>query len=185
LNTKFLESIQPFVKQAVEKAISDTVVKGLSAPTIITAHPIEQSTPPTENKTEITADIPQDIVNSENERIITTIDEQNLQKIVNDLFPEYDLNGKDTESYYSVLFQNKNNRWLFRYDINRKRPTIQFIVPIDENRKIELTRAGLEVLTNGQIYLDKPEHIYRAAGVLRDCLEFCVNDENFKRSASN
>ncbi|BCU65351.1 hypothetical protein F941_01025 [Acinetobacter bouvetii DSM 14964 = CIP 107468] len=41
LNTKFLESIQPFVKQAVEQAISDTVVKGLSAPTIITAQPVE------------------------------------------------------------------------------------------------------------------------------------------------
>ena len=34
LNTKFLETIQPFVKQAVEQAISDTVVKGLSSPTI-------------------------------------------------------------------------------------------------------------------------------------------------------
>ena len=41
LNTKFLETIQPFVKQAVEQAISDTVVKGLSSPTIITAQTIE------------------------------------------------------------------------------------------------------------------------------------------------
>ena len=42
LNTKFLESIQPFVKQAVQQAISDTVVKGLSSPTVITAQPVEQ-----------------------------------------------------------------------------------------------------------------------------------------------
>lgn len=183
LNTKFLESIQPFVKQAVEKAISDTVVKGLSAPTIITAQPIEQNLMPIETIAETLPNLPKDIIHEENERIITTIDEQNLQKIVSELFPEYDLSGKDTESYYSVLFQNKNNRWLFRYDINRKRPTIQFIVPIDDARKVELTRAGLEVLANGQIYLDKPEHIYRAAGVLKDCLEFCTNDENFKRSS--
>jgi hypothetical protein len=42
LNTKFLESIQPFVKQAVEQSISDTVVKGLSSPTIITAQPYDK-----------------------------------------------------------------------------------------------------------------------------------------------
>jgi predicted type IV restriction endonuclease len=188
LNTKFLESIQPFVKQAVEKAISDTVVKGLSAPTIITAQPIE----PQELKKEIYDEpietinsLPNDIIHPDNEKIITTISEQNLQNIVNELFHEYELIGKDTESYYSVLFQNKNNRWLFRYDVNRKRPTIQFIVPIDEQRKMELTRAGLEVLNNGQIYLDKPEHIYRAVGVLRDCLEFCLNDDNFKRTINS
>ena len=187
LNTKFLESIQPFVKQAVEKAISDTVVKGLSAPTIITAQPVEptfDNSNSLSNIENIEPNKPQDIIHPENERIVTTLDEQNLQSIIGDLFPEYELTGKDTESYYSILYQNKNNRWLFRYDVNRKRPTIQFIVPINDQRKIELTRAGLEVLNNGQIYLDKPEHIYRAAGVLKDCLEFCLNDENFKRTVT-
>ena len=185
LNTKFLESIQPFVKQAVEKAISDTVVKGLSAPTIITAQPIEPIAAANENLAETQEpSIPsqKEIIHPDNEKIVTTICEQNLQRIINELFHDQELIGKDTESYYSVLFQNKNNRWLFRYDVNRKRPTIQFIVPIDEQRRMELTRAGLEVLSNGQIYLDKPEHIYRAVGVLRDCLEFCSNDDNFKRS---
>lgn len=185
LNTKFLESIQPFVKQAVEKAISDTVVKGLSAPTIITAQPIEPIAAANENLAETQEpSIPsqKEIIHPDNEKIVTTICEQNLHCIINELFHDQELIGKDTESYYSVLFQNKNNRWLFRYDVNRKRPTIQFIVPIDEQRRMELTRAGLEVLSNGQIYLDKPEHIYRAVGVLRDCLEFCSNDDNFKRS---
>lgn len=188
LNTKFLENIQPFVKQAVEKAISDTVVKGLSAPTIITAQPIEQQPEPLEQlsiDTEIKIDKLQDLIHPDNERIITTIDEQNLHRIVSELFPTHELTAKDTESYYSVLYQNKNNRWLFRYDVNRKRPTVQFIVPIDDQRRIELDRAGLEVLTNGQIYLDKPEHIYRAVGILKDCLNFCSNDENFKRSANS
>ncbi|MQW91750.1 type I restriction endonuclease subunit R [Acinetobacter wanghuae] len=188
LNTKFLENIQPFVKQAVEKAISDTVVKGLSAPTIITAQPIEQQHEALETfnrDAEIQINIPQDIIHPDNERIITTIDEQELHRIVSELFPTHELTAKDTESYYSVLYQNKNNRWLFRYDVNRKRPTVQFIVPIDDQRRIELDRAGLEVLNNGQIYLDKPEHIYRAVGILKDCLNFCSNDENFKRSVNS
>lgn len=103
---------------------------------------------------------------------------------MSELFPESDLSTRDTESYYSVLYQNKNNRWLFRYDVNRKRPTIQFNINIDDQRKLELLRAGLEVLTNGQVYLDKPEHIYRAVGILKDCLEYCCNDENFKRASN-
>lgn len=184
LNTKFLESIQPFVKQAVEQSISDTVVKGLSSPTIITAQPVEQ-------KVEETIEIipesstPSDIVNSENERIVTTVDEQELSRIVIELFPEVELVAKDTESYFSVLFQNKNNRWLFRYDVNRKRPTIQFAVAIDDYRKKELERAGLEVQNNGQVFLDKPEHIYRAVGILKDCLDYCSNDDNFKRASNS
>lgn len=184
LNTKFLESIQPFVKQAVEQSISDTVVKGLSSPTIITAQPVEQKV---EETIEIVPESStlSDIVNSENERIVTTVDEQELSRIVTELFPEVELVAKDTESYFSVLFQNKNNRWLFRYDVNRKRLTIQFAVAIDDYRKKELERAGLEVQNNGQVFLDKPEHIYRAVGILKDCLDYCSNDDNFKRASNS
>lgn len=188
LNTKFLESIQPFVKQAVQQAISDTVVKGLSSPTVITAQTIEPTAKanneevtntPENNQVE-----PDFIVHPDNEKIITTKDEMDLLRIVTELFPDVELEGRDTESYYSILFQGKNNRWLFRYDVNRKRHTIQFIVPMDDYRRKELERAGLEVQTNGQIFLEKPEHIYRMVGILRDSLEHCMNDENFKRSAS-
>ena len=124
------------------------------------------------------------IVHPDNEKIITTKDEQDLLRIVTELFPEVEIEGRDTESYYSVLYQNKTNRWLFRYDVNRKRPTIQFNVSIDESRKTELERAGLELQNNGQIFLEKPEHIYRMVGILRDSLEYCMNDENFKRAPS-
>lgn len=124
------------------------------------------------------------IVNPDNQKIITTKEEQELYRIVAELFPEVELEPKDTESYYSVLYQGKNNRWLFRYDVNRKRHTIQFIVPMDDSRRKELERAGLEVQSNGQIFLEKPEHIYRMVGILRDSLEHCRNDDNFKRSAS-
>lgn len=181
LNTKFLENIQPFVKQAVEQAISDTVVKGLSSPTIITAQPIEINPSPIET-VDIQQDTVSDIVHSDNEKIITTVSEQILFKLVQELLPEHELVAKDTESYFSVLYQNKNNRWLFRYDVNRKRPTIQFIVPVDDSRRIELTRAGLEVLPNGTIFIDKPEYIYRVVGILNDSINFCTNDDNFKRN---
>lgn len=123
-------------------------------------------------------------MNPDNEKIITTKDEQELLRIVNELLPGVALEGRDTESYYSVLFQGKTNRWLFRYDVNRKRHTIQFIVPIDDLRRSELERAGLEVQNNGQIFLEKPEYIYRMVGVLKDSLEHCMNDENFKRTSS-
>lgn len=86
-------------------------------------------------------------MNSDNERIITTVNEQQLFNIVQELLPDVELTQKDTESYFSVLFQNKNNRWLFRYDVNRKRPTIQFVVSIYDKRKDELARSGLEVLS--------------------------------------
>ena len=183
LNTKFLESIQPFVKQAVQQAISDTVVKGLTSPTVITAQTIEPTKTIEEAPIIIKAETPDFIVNPDNEKIITTKDEQELHRIVSELFPEIELEPKDTESYFSVLYQGKNNRWLFRYDVNRKRHTIQFIVPMDDSRRKELERAGLEVQGNGQIFLEKPEHIYRMVGILRDSLEHCMNDENFKRSA--
>lgn len=182
LNTKFLESIQPFVQQAVQQAISDTVVKGLSAPTIITAKPVEHVTQQLEAQAPATeVDF---IVNPDNAKIITTKDEQDLMRIVSELFPEIDLEGRDTESYYSILYQNKTNRWLFRYDVNRKRPTIQFNISIDDSRRSELERAGLEIQNNGQIFIEKPEHIYRMVGVLKDSLEYCMNDDNFKRTSA-
>ncbi|RLZ09543.1 type I restriction endonuclease subunit R [Acinetobacter sp. 2JN-4] len=184
LNTKFLETIQPFVKQAVQQAISDTVVKGLSSPTVITAQPIEPTKIAEEALVNVKVEEPDFIVNPDNEKIITTKEEQELYRIVAELFPDVELESKDTESYYSVLYQGKNNRWLFRYDVNRKRHTIQFIVPMDDSRRKELERAGLEVQSNGQIFLEKPEHIYRMVGILRDSLEHCRNDDNFKRSAS-
>lgn len=181
LNAKFLESIQPFVQQAVQQAISDTVVKGLSAPTIITAQPIEEK--PIEP--EIVDTGLKNLIDPNNEKIVTTVEEQQIFNLVAEIFPDVELSSRDTESYFSVVYQGKNNRWLFRYDVNRKRPTIQFIVPIDEFRQKELERAGLEVQANGSIFLDSPTFIYRMVGILKDSLEYCMNDENFKRSSNN
>jgi hypothetical protein len=184
LNARFLESIQPFVKQAVQQSISDTVVKGLSSPTIITAQPVEQKLSDESIESIQKNSEPDFVINPDNEKIITTKDELDLLRIVTELFPEIELESKDTERYFSILYQGKNNRWLFRYDVNRKRHTIQFIVPVDDTRRNELERAGLEVQTNGQVFMEKPEHIYRMLGILRDSMDYCMNDENFKRSSA-
>ncbi|WP_141689953.1 hypothetical protein [Acinetobacter celticus] len=64
----------------------------------------------------------------------------------------------------------------------KKPPKIQFIVPVDDSRRIELTRADLEVLPNGTIFIYKPEYIYRVVGILNDSINFCTNDDNFKRN---
>lgn len=165
----------------MQQSISDTVVKGLSSPTIITAQPIEQKTVEEKKDTPL---VPDFIVNPDNEKIITTKEELEILRIVTALLPDHELTGRDTESYYSVICQGKNNRWLFRYDVNRKRHTIQFIVPMDESRRNELERAGLEVHSNGQIFLDHPDYIYRMVGILRDSLDYCMNDDNFKRASS-
>ena len=47
----------------------------------------------------------------------------------------------------------------------------------------EATRAGLEV-SGTHIIIDYPENILRISGLIRDCLEFCQNDENFARKKS-
>ena len=124
---------------------------------------------------------PDFVIDPNNSKIITTKDEFDLLRMIQEILPEDNLTGKDTESYYSVLYQSKNNRWLVRYDVNRKRPTIQFNIEMDGLRREEIQRAGLTILSNGLVYLDRPSDILRAVGIIKDTLEFCKNDDNFKR----
>jgi predicted type IV restriction endonuclease len=180
LNTKFLETIQPYVKQALEQSISDMVVKGLSSPTVVTAQPVVPENVEAAPAIQIEPE-PDFVVDPHNPKIVTTKDELNLLRIIKEILPEENLIGKDTESYYSVLYQGKNNRWLVRYDVNRKRHTIQFNIDMDGMRREEVQRAGLTVLNSGLVYLDRPEDILRAVGIIKDALEFCKDDDNFKR----
>ena len=48
--------------------------------------------------------------------------------------------GKDTESYYNVLFQNKTNRWIVRYVGDKKRLQVSF--PIELTERICLKETG-------------------------------------------
>lgn len=168
---KFLESIQPIIKQAVAQSISSLVVTSLSAP---------EAVPPAD-PVEVVADADAPIVSPDNERIITTADERNLFKVCCDILPEEDLQARDTESYFSIVHGGKSNRWLFRFWGDKKHPSVQFIVPLTDAHRTEIDRAGLQVGANDQVLLDKPENLYRLVGIVGDALAYCKDDENFRR----
>ena len=91
------------------------------------------------------------------------------------------LTYKDTESYFSVLYQNKSNRWMVRYYDNKQRPSIQLPIILTENIKDEIKRANLEIGAGDQIIIDKPENVLRISGLIIDAYEYTRNDDNFKR----
>lgn len=174
-NAKFLESIAPIVQQAVGRAVSNMVVTGLSAKPV----PVAVEEVPTASASDPMADH----VDPDNPRIVTTYAERRLLEIVKDIVgADADLTGKDTESYYAVLFQGKVNRWLIRYHADRKIPSIQVSIPLDEARKREVARAGLELGAGDSIVLTQPDHLMRIPGIIFDALEYCRNDENFRRA---
>lgn len=176
LNARFLESITPIVKQAVGRSVSEMVVSGLSAKPVVTEAP-KLAPAPVE-----THDPTADIVDPSNSRIVTTYAERRLFEIVRDIVgQDVDLTAKDTESYYSVLYQGKVNRWLLRYHADKKQPAIQIIVPITEARRREVERAGLQFGPGDAILLPQPEHLLRISGIVFDALAHCQDDGNFKR----
>lgn len=174
MTSRFLESVRPIVKQAVAQSVSTMVATSLSGAAqkedVLIEEPalIDEAAP---------------IVDPDNPRILTTADERKLFEICCDILPGVDLHPRDTETYFSILYQGKTNRWLLRFWGDKKRPSMQFIEPITDLHREEATRAGLEVSANGQILLDKPENLYRLAGLLKDALEYCQDDENFKRGS--
>lgn len=125
------------------------------------------------------------VVDPNNSKIVTTYTERLLSEYVSLILgEEVELIAKDTESYFSILYQGKTNRWILRYYDNKQRPSI--VIPIelnDENRK-EIVRAGLEI-SGSQIIIDCPENILRLSGIIRDCLEYCQDDENFRVKKNN
>lgn len=178
-NAKFLETIAPIVSQAVGRAVSNMVVTGLSAKPS-TVSPVE--TPA--NPAAIT-DPKADIVDPANPRIVTTYAERRLHEIVQEILgTEAELVAKDTESYFAVLYQGKVNRWLLRYHADRKVPSIQVCVPLDDARKREITRAGLELGAGDSIVLHQPDHLMRIPGIIFDALAYCSDDGNFKRAGA-
>ncbi|MDO5623814.1 MAG: type I restriction endonuclease [Pseudomonadota bacterium] len=180
-NAKFLESIAPLVKLAVERAVSNMVVSGLS-----------MQTPPPAASSQAPAEAPAadeaghamaDIVDPDNPRIVTTYAERRLMEVVTEILGEQaDISAKDTESYYSILYQGKNNRWLLRYQAERRQPCIFVCVPLTDQRKREIERAGLQLGAGDSILLSQPEHLARITGIVFDALEHCRDDNNFKRA---
>ncbi len=164
--TKFIDTVQPLMKQALAQAISDMVTSSLSTPT-----PEELG-------------VDASIIDPANSRIATTAIERRLLEVCQDVLCGEDLQGKDTESYYTILYQGKSNRWLMRYWGDKKRPSVMFCMPLTEAHKTEIKRAKLEMGANGGIALDRPDQLLRLPGLLDDALMFCRNDENFKRSSN-
>lgn len=172
---RFLESVQPIVKQALAQSISAMVATSLSEPE-------RRPEPVIDSAENLDNDSDAPLIDPNNEKIVTTGGERRLFEICSDILGGEDLQWRDTETYFAVVYGGKTNRWLFRFWGDKRRPTIQFIEPITEAHRAEAARAGLELSGAGQIILDKPENLYRLAGMVRDALEFCKNDENFRRS---
>ncbi|WP_028499045.1 type I restriction endonuclease [Microvirgula aerodenitrificans] len=175
LNARFLETITPLVKQAVERSVSAMVVSGLSAKPDPDAIPDQALAGEDPNAP---------VVDPENGRIVTTHAErlifQNAQIILGD---DANISAKDTESYFSILCQGKTTRWLLRYFDSKQRPTVVFPIELTEQSRAEVTRAGLEIGAGDQIIIDRPENLLRLPGLLFDSYTYCNNDENFKRKA--
>lgn len=176
LNAKFIDSITPLVKQAVEKAVSEMVVSGLSA----------ASPPPADlPETPVAAPDPMgDHVDPTNPKVVTTYSERRLFEIVRDILgPDADLQAKDTESYFTVLHQGKTNRWLLRFQADKKVPSITLPMPLKDDHKREIARAGLQLGAADSIQIGAPENLMRIAGLVFDAYEHCRNDENFRRNS--
>lgn len=172
LTAKFLETITPIVRQAVEKAVSDMVVSGLSVPADQPAIPEPELIPKPEDIDEVDPDNP---------KIITTVEEKKIYSILIDILGVGDdLVLKDTESYCAYLFQGKTNRWILRYRGDMKVPNIELILPMADAMRAEVERSGLETTQNGRIIIHKPQDLYRITGLLFDCLNYCQNDGNFR-----
>ncbi|MCB1909967.1 MAG: type I restriction enzyme HsdR N-terminal domain-containing protein [Rhodocyclaceae bacterium] len=182
LNARFLESITPIVKQAVGRAVSDMVVSGLSAQP---AAPDRKPSQPAAVESVEPVDPTADHVDPANPRIVTTYAERRLFEIVHDIVgDEVDISPKDTESYFSVLYQGKVNRWLLRYHADKKQPFVQVCIPMTEERKREVARAGLQLSASDAIQLPQPDHLMRIPGIVFDALAHCQDDANFKRGGS-
>lgn len=175
LNQKFLDSITPIVQKAIEKAVSNMVVVGLTGKKELT----DDLTNKDNGDTII--DEKADIIDPENSKIITTYSERMFFEHIISIINDNELTYKDTESYFSVLYQNKSNRWMVRYYDNKQRPSIQLPIVLTENIKEEIKRANLEIGAGDQIIIDKPENVLRISGLIIDAYEYTKNDDNFKR----
>lgn len=171
---RFVEQMQPIVKRAIAQAISGMVASSL-------ATPIDEVATPSAGAAAAASGQPTDDVDPLNSKIVTTAAEKQLFAMCKNICPEDDIQGKDTESYFSVLYQGKSNRWIVRFWSDKKRPTVQFGIPLTDQHRTEIARARLELIGTEQIAIERPENILRLAGVVGDALAFCKNDDNFRR----
>lgn len=174
LTARFVETITPIVKQAVAQSMSERVADSISArlPTTAPAIVIEATVDCSHGN----------VTDPHNSKIVTSYAERRLLEVSTDILGvEADVVGKDTESYYALLYQGKTNRWLLRYWADRKQPGIQVCVDLTPERRREIARAGLDIGSGDTIVLPSPEHLMRIPGILFDALTYCRDDEHFRK----
>ncbi|WP_281773434.1 type I restriction endonuclease [Haemophilus parahaemolyticus] len=178
LSQRFLDSISPIVKQAIERAMSTLVVSGLATPS-------DMSVPATIEEASL-QETPNngDIIDPNNAKIITTKQEQTLFDYVCQIVDDPNkISYKDNETYFSILYQGKSNRWLCRQYAEKSGFSLVVPLELTDSHKQEILRAGLELkeLTNRTIITIKhSEDIFRISGIMRDCFAYCQDDENFR-----
>ncbi|HED1420009.1 TPA: type I restriction enzyme HsdR N-terminal domain-containing protein [Kluyvera georgiana] len=177
LNQRFLESITPLVKQAVELSVSAMVVSGLSGKSSVESVHDEVN----DDHSHEISDAQADIVDPDNPNIVTTHNERLLfEKIASIIGTEHDIQYKDTASYFGVLYQGKTNRWIVRYYDKKSKSSIQLPIELNDITINEISRAGL-TCDASRIYMDNPEDILRISGLVLDSFEYVKNDENFRK----
>jgi len=174
--SKFVESVQPIMKQALAQSISAMVASSLAEPERRDEVEVPEPAPYDPNAP---------IVDPLNVNIITTADERRMFQVCQDILSDADLQPKDTESYFTVQYGARSTRSILRYWSDKRRPAVQFIEPLTEKHRAEAERAGLTVGAGGTIILDKAENLYRISGIVRDALAYCKNDENFRRKSGD
>ncbi|SUC19045.1 Uncharacterized conserved protein [Proteus vulgaris] len=179
LNQRFIDSITPLVKQAVERSVSAMVVSGLSNKAMTFDDPTEVKE---DNIANIKTTELVDIIDPNNPNIITTKNELMLFEKIKLIIGNDDIQYKDTESYFGILYQGKTNRWIVRF-YDKNNPYI--IVPIEITNILEneISRAGLS-LVNNRININEPEDILRITGIILDSFEYVKNDDNFRKKTS-
>lgn len=181
LTGKFIDAITPIVKHSVAEAISHMVVSGLTAP----QPPITITVVSASEGLPVTCKPDGDLIDPNNAKIVTTLAERKVLEIVQTVLEGQvtadEIVGKDTESYFTVLYQGKNNRWILRYVGDRAKPQVYFNAPLTDQHKAQAVKRGLELGASNSIIIMKPEHLMKLAGLINESLAFCQDDNNFKR----
>jgi len=176
LTTKYLESLGPIIKQAVAESLSSMVVSGLSV-----SLPVFQHSAPAVVLPDTSGN---DWIDPDNPKIITTPAERKILSITHMILDgqaaDSEIVGKDTESYYTILFQGKTNRWLLRYWGDRNKAQIALQLPFTGQHKAVIARAGMEIAPSGNIQLGKPENLVKLSSIVMDALSYCQDNDNFK-----
>lgn len=175
LNQKFLELITPLVKLAVEKAVSAMVVSGLAS--------IDKERTPATGSGDRTSAMENDQGTSDsNDPNVVSAKRKTevFNKIGQIISEQHDVQYKDTESYFGLLYEGKINRWFIRF-FDKKDSYIIFRIELSDVQLNEIARAGLQV-SNNRVHINTPDDVLRVSGIVMDAFEYVKNNDNFRKA---